>query len=103
MTHTLTYKEKFELISQIADKILERLKEDGLPLREKWQIVLDFENVDKVCPLDFELLARGSEETLWHDYCGICKYFDRTTLQFKEDSFFVPRSSIGERMKAVNK
>jgi hypothetical protein len=91
----MTHKEKFKAISQIADKVLKFLEDNGLPMREKWSVMLDFENVDKICPLDFELLM-NSEETLLHDYAGICRHFDRTTLNWEENAMFVPRSALKE-------
>jgi len=90
----MTHKEKFKVISLIADKVLNFLEENGLPMREKWSVMLDFENVDKICPLDFKLLM-NNEETLLHDYAGICRYFDRTKLAWADETF-VPRSAIKE-------
>ena len=88
-------KEQFKTISKIADKVLHFLNKWNMSTREKWQIMLDFENVNKICPLDFELLLHD-DETLLHDYAGICMHFNRETLNWNEDAFFVPRSAINE-------
>lgn len=90
----MTKKEQFKTISQIADKVLEKLREWNMILPEKLQIMMDFENVNNICPLNFELLL-NNEETLMHDYAGIRKYFNRQTLVF-DDKCFVPRSALKE-------
>lgn len=90
----MEHKELIKTCSKLADKVLSKLAEFGMPLREKWQIMLDFENVNKICPLNFELLMNDNS-TLLHDYAGICRYFNRQTLKF-DDEFFVPRSAIKE-------
>jgi len=89
----MTEKEKFEIISQIADKVLSRLKEWNMATREKWQIMMDFEEVDKICPLDFAKLL-NDEETLLHDYASICLHFNRVTRDWNPDACFVPRSAL---------
>ena len=91
----MTHKEQFKAISKIADKVLEKLKAWNMATREKWQIMMDFENVNKICPLNFELLL-NDEDTLIHDYAGICMYFNRVSLDWNPDAFFVPRSAIKE-------
>lgn len=91
----MTDKEQFKTISKIADKVLHFLNEWNMATREKWQIMMDFENVNKICPLDFELLL-NDYETLLHDYAGICMHFNRLTLNWNENTFFVPRSAIKE-------
>jgi hypothetical protein len=88
-------KEQLKLISKIADKVLKYLKEWNMATRKKWQIMMDFENVNKICPLNFELLL-NNEETLLHDYAGICMHFNRITLNWNENALFVPRSAIKE-------
>lgn len=92
---TRTSKEQFKLISKAADKVLEYLNEWHMPVREKWQIMMDFEYVNRICPLDFELLL-SNDEILLHDYAGICKHFNRATLNWNENALFVPRSAIKE-------
>ena len=88
----MTRKEKFEAISQIADKILARLEEWNMSSREKWQVMMDFEEVDKICPLNFEVLL-NNEDTLFHDYAGICMHFNRATKNWNPNACFVPRSA----------
>lgn len=91
----MTEKKRIEVISRIADKILSHLKEWNMATREKWQIMMDFDLVNKICPLDFNMLL-NNEETLLHDYAGICLHFNRQTRDWTEGSFFVPRSAIKE-------
>ena len=90
-------KEQFKTISKIADKVLGYLTEWNMATREKWQIMLDFENVNKICPLNFEQLL-NDDETLLHDYAGICMHFNRATMNWNENAFFVPRSAIKENV-----
>lgn len=91
----MEHKEQFKVISKIADKVLKYLTEWKMATREKWQIMLDFENVNKICPLDFELLL-NNDEILLHDYAGICMHFNRLTLNWNENACFAPRSAIKE-------
>lgn len=91
----MTHKEQFKAISKIADKVLLFLNEWNMATREKWQIMMDFDLVNKICPLDFNMLL-NNEETLLHDYAGICLHFNRQTRDWTEGSFFVPRSAIKE-------
>ena len=86
-------KELFMTISKVADKVLSYLKEWNMATREKWQIMMDFENVNKICPLNFELLL-NDDETLLHDYAGICINFNRVTFNWNEDTHFLPRSAL---------
>ena len=88
----MEHKEQFKTISKIADKVLAYLTEWNMATREKWQIMMDFENVNKICPLNFELLI-NDDDTLLHDYAGICMHFNRQTLKF-DNEFFVPRSKL---------
>lgn len=87
----MEHKEIIKTCSKIADKVLAYLIEWDMATREKWQIMLDFENVNKICPLNFELLL-NDDETLLHDYAGICMHFNRQTLRL--DDYFVPRSKL---------
>ena len=88
----IKYREDFQKISKIADKIIMLSKEYNLPEREKFNIMMDFDNVNKVCPLDLNmLLEKEHEKTLLHDYAGIYSNFDRTSLKLKNE--FVPRSA----------
>lgn len=89
----MEHKEVFKNCSKVADKILTYLNKWNMATREKWQIMLDFENVNKICPLNFELLI-NSDETLLHDYAGICMYFNRKTLNWIENAHFIPRSAL---------
>lgn len=91
----MEHKEIIKTCSKIADKVLAYLTEWNMATREKWQIMMDFENVNKICPLDFELLL-NDDETLLHDYAGICMHFNRLTFNWNENAFFVPRSAIKE-------
>ena len=91
----MTRKEQLNTISKIADKVLYFLNKWNVATREKWQIMLDFENVNKICPLNFEQLL-NDDEVLLHDYAGICMHFNRLTLNWNENAFFVPRSAISE-------
>ena len=94
-------KEEFKTICNVAEKVLGLITEYDLPTREKWQIIMDFDNVNKICPLNFDLLL-NDEGTLLHDYVGICRYFNRQTLKF-DDEFFVPRSALkGQSMRLVH-
>lgn len=94
----MSHKEQFKTISKIADKVLHFLNEWNMATREKWQIMMDFENVNKICPLNFELLL-NNDETLLHDYAGICMHFNRLTLNWDKNALFVPRSAIKENEK----
>ena len=91
----MEFKELLEKESKVADKILAYLTEWGMATRKKIDIILDFDYVNKICPLDFDVLL-NNDETLLHDYAGICMHFNRETLNWNEGSFFVPRSAIKE-------
>lgn len=91
----MTEKERIEILSQVADKILARLEEWNMATREKWQIMMDFDYVNKICPLDFDKLL-NNEDTLLHDYAGICMHFNRATRDWNPNACFVPRSALKE-------
>ena len=91
----MEHKELIKTISKVADKVLAYLEKWNLGTREKWAIIMDFEYVNKICPLDFEVLL-NNDDTLLHDYAGICMNFNRETLNWNEGAYFVPRSAIKE-------
>lgn len=87
-------KETFKTICEIASKVMDRLKDYGLPPREKLFIIMDFELANNLIPLDLKMLnSPGHEETLMHDYVGIYKSLDRENKCFS-DKYFVPRSAL---------
>ena len=47
----MEHKEIIKTCSKIADKVLAYLIEWDMATREKWQIMLDFENVNKICSI----------------------------------------------------
>ena len=87
--------EVIKACSKIADKVLSYLTKWNMATREKWQIMMDFEKVNDICPLNFQLLL-NDDETLLHDYAGICMHFNRVTLNWNENACFVPRSKLKE-------
>lgn len=89
-------REDFKKISLIADKVIILAKEYGLPQREKFNIMMDFDVVNKICPLKLDrYLEEEHEESLLHDYAGIYRNLDRVNLKLKD--YYIPRLAYNEK------
>jgi hypothetical protein len=84
----MTPKERFQLISAIADRAL------GMEphFREKFALVMDLDYADQDCPLDLFALLQADEANFAHDVFGIYRHLDRKTKKLTD--CFTPRYAL---------
>ena len=84
----LDTKDRFDLISKIADRALELLRANRIET-DKMSLLMDIDYTDQAIPLDLQKLLDFDDFNFSHDVFGIYRHFNRQTLQM--DDFFLPR------------
>lgn len=85
----MTKRERFEIISGIADRALNRVPFEERSKRDKLSLVMDIDFADKDCPLRLRELAQAPDFDFAHDVFGIERHLNRTTKKLQ--NCFVPR------------
>ena len=81
-------RQRYELISEIADRALGMARANDLRI-SKLEMVMDLDCADAYCPLNLRALAGAPDVDFAHDVFGIRRHLNRETKKL-EDSF-LPR------------
>lgn len=84
----MTSKERFEVISDIADRAIGFAKTQGITI-EKIDMFMDIDFADKDCPIKLQELASAPIGDFAHDVFGIRRHLNRETKKLED--CFLPR------------